>query len=219
MSDFIKYVTLDIYRALYLESGYQDWWPGDSDFEIAVGAILTQNTAWSNVERAINNLKTSHRLTLEGILSLSLDELATLIRPSGYFNQKAKYLYDFCKFLTSYPIRSLQKMDLDAARSLLLSVRGVGFETADSMLLYAVGLPVFVVDAYTKRIFSRLGFTDPEISYTDLQDFFHKNLDKDLELFRDYHAQVVMLGKDHCKPTPECGGCPLADYCCFSKSL
>lgn len=200
---------LRIYKALLKHRGHQGWWPGETDFEICVGAILTQNTAWSNVEKAISNLKKTGLLTHKKMKMCSKSNLSSLIKPSGYFNQKAEYLHEFCKFLDSNTITSLKKRKLHKVRELLLNVKGIGEETADSMMLYALEHPVFVIDAYTKRIYSRLGLVDSNIKYGELQTLFHKNIKKDVELYKDYHAQLVILGKDHCKKRPDCTKCPL----------
>ena len=211
-----------VYLTLYEHFGWLNWWPADSDFEVCVGAILTQNTAWTNVEKAINNLKANGMMSPQAILSASKIDIANLIKSSGYFNQKARYLKDFCSFLSKNSFTELKRIDLKKARDLLLGVKGVGKETADSILLYALDRPVFVIAAYTKRVLSRMGFIKENIGYDELQSFFHKRLLGDLDLFKDYHAQIVMIAKTYCKKVPMCVTCPLrkANLCCFcNKSL
>ncbi len=202
-----------IYRRLYRAFGPQRWWPGDTAFEVMVGAILTQNTNWANVERAIANLKKSGTFSCPRLYRLSPRKLAKLIRPAGYYNLKAKRLKNFFKFYLLRYQGSHKKMSgagILRLREELLSVNGVGQETADSILLYALGKPVFVVDAYTKRIFSRHGFIPEGASYEEVQRFFMQNLRNKVQLFNEYHALIVRLGKDFClKSKPKCGLCPL----------
>jgi len=185
-----------------------------------VGAILTQNTNWRNVEKAIDNLKAKKLLTPKALYRLPEKELSRLIRPAGYFNVKAERLRHFLRFLMEENRASLKRIfsgRLELARTRLLNVKGIGPETADSMLLYAGGLPVFVIDAYTKRIFSRLGFCEQDVSYHDLQMFFMGHLPPETARYNEFHALLVMLGKDFCKPKPLCGGCPLKKVCQWAK--
>ncbi len=201
-----------IYAVLYKKFGPQHWWPGDTPFEVAVGAILTQNTNWSNVEKAIFNLKKAKALSASAMSRLSHEELAALIKPAGYFNVKAKRLRSFLDFLNSEYSGSMIKMkksDADLLRHQLLSVNGIGPETADSILLYALDKPVFVIDAYTKRILSRHGIMGADADYNQYQQLFHASFDNDTALFNEYHALIVRLGKDFCKPRPLCSSCPL----------
>jgi endonuclease III related protein len=200
---------MEIYLTLLEGQGFQAWWPGETDFEVCLGAILTQNTAWTNVEKALNNIKSSSLMSPNKLLNAGRGRVTHLIRPSGYFNQKAVYLENFCKFIKRHPISELKKMDITEAKALLLGLKGIGKETADSILLYALGFPIFVVDAYTKRIFSRIGVCKEDISYDELQAIFHNNLLTDVEFFKDYHAQIVMLGKDTCRKKPQCERCIL----------
>ncbi|KPV40046.1 endonuclease [Thiohalorhabdus denitrificans] len=206
-----------VYEALLEAFGPQHWWPADTPFEVAVGAVLTQNTAWTNVERAIANLKDADCLTPGALLEVPHERLAGLIRPAGYFNVKAGRLRALCEFLVREcpdgDIRHLAPRPTPAVRSDLLRVKGVGEETADSILLYALDHPVFVVDAYTVRIFERLGLLEPGLSYGDVQERFHAALPSERALFNEYHALVVALGKDYCKPRPRCGTCPLRGDC------
>ncbi len=194
--------------------GPRQWWPGETPFEVVIGAILTQNTNWSNVEKAIKNLKTVGKLSPEGIYGLSITALAELIKPSGFFNVKAKRVKAFINWLFSRYEGNLSKMfaqDLQTLRSELLSVKGIGPETADSILLYAGNMPTFVVDAYTHRIFSRHELIPEESTYDDMKSFFEENLPKDVQLFNEYHALLVNIGKMFCKPRKVCEPCPLKD--------
>lgn len=205
---------LKIYQKMFDAFGPRQWWPGETPFEVVIGAILTQNTNWSNVEKAIKNLKTAGKLSPEGIYGLSITELAELIKPSGFFNVKAKRVKAFINWLFSRYEGNLSKMfaqDLQTLRSELLSVKGIGPETADSILLYAGNMPTFVVDAYTHRIFSRHELIPEESTYDDMKSFFEENLPKDVQLFNEYHALLVNIGKMFCKPRKVCEPCPLKD--------
>lgn len=209
---------LATYRALHARHGPQHWWPGDTPFEVMVGAVLTQNTAWSNVEKAIANLKAARALRCGAMLKLGDAELAELIRPAGYFNVKAKRLKHLCAFLRAEgamgrPERLRERAPLPELRRRLLAVHGIGEETADSILLYALGLPSFVVDAYTRRIFGRLGLLRGGESYGEVQAEFEAALPRDVALYNEYHALIVQLGKSVCRPRPRCGECPLGAVC------
>lgn len=204
-----------IYQKMFDALGPQQWWPGETPFEIIIGAILTQNTNWSNVEKAIRNLRTAGKLSPEGIHELSVTELAQLIRPSGFFNVKARRVKTFINWLFSRYGGNLSGMfnqDLQILRDELLSVKGIGPETADSILLYAGNLPTFVVDAYTHRIFSRHGFVSEESTYDEMKSFFEENLPKDVKLYNEYHALLVNIGKMFCRPKKACEQCPLKDF-------
>jgi endonuclease-3 related protein len=184
---------------------------------VIIGAILTQNTAWTNVEKAITALKRAEALTPRKMKELPLRKLAALIRPSGYYNVKARRIKSFIQFLFKTFDGNLNNMfstETGVLRGLLLGVSGIGPETADSILLYAGNKPVFVVDAYTRRIFGRLGFLDGTETYGDIQDFFMKCLPEDVPLYNDYHAQIVALGKNVCRPKPRCGLCPVRNNAC-----
>jgi len=206
----------DIYDRLYAAYGSQHWWPGDSAFEVIAGAILTQSAAWTNVERALGNLKASGALSPEGIDELPEAELAHLIRPSGYYNAKARKLKAFVKLLNEAYGGDLEEMLTSLAEELreaLLRTHGIGPETADSILLYAAGRSAFVIDAYTRRTFSRLGFVPERDTYDGWQRLFAESLPLSAPLFNEYHALIVRLGKSVCRKEPVCGGCPLSSIC------
>ena len=202
-----------IYQKLYSSFGSQRWWPADTPFEVMTGAILTQNTNWLNVEKAINNLKKYKLLQPHRLSRLPHKRLAALIRPAGYYNIKAKRLKNFLNFFIKHYNGSFKKMSrsvLPYLRQQLLSVNGIGPETADSILLYALSKPVFVVDAYTKRILLRHHFISADADYDKIQNLFMKNLDSRVKLFNEYHALLVKLGKEFClKNKPKCNSCPL----------
>ena len=204
---------LKIYKKLYQTFGPQHWWPGETPFEIAIGAILTQNTNWGNVEKAIDNLKKQNALSARVIHKMPVKKLSELIRPTGYFNIKAKRLKSFIDFLMNNYHGSMKRMkntDMHSLRKKLLSINGIGPETADSILLYALGKPVFVIDTYTKRVLSRHGIMNHEKSYDEFQELFYSALEKDVKLFNEYHALFVNLGKTFCKKKkPLCELCPL----------
>ena len=210
----------EIYQLLFDAFGPQHWWPGETPFEVMTGAILTQNTSWINVEKAINNLKNANCLTPERLHTLDQQKLAELIRPAGYFNIKAKRLKNFIDWLyENYDgqLANLDDVDTNRLREELLGIKGVGRETADSILLYALGRPVFVVDAYTARIAVRHRLIEPGADYEQLRDLFESNLPKsrkgclsaDVQLYNEYHALLVRLGNNFCKPKAKCPGCPL----------
>lgn len=206
------------YRRLLAAYGPQHWWPGETAFEVIAGAILTQNTAWTNVERAIANLKRVGAIDCNAILALSAPALAELIRPAGYFNVKGKRLHRLCDFLArrgvaESPARLASQGTLAQLRADLLAVHGVGEETADTILLYALGLPSFVVDAYTRRVFGRLGLLHGDESYAAIQRLFESHLPRDVALYNEYHALIVRLGKLHCRPRPRCAACPVRRLC------
>ncbi len=203
---------LDIYQKMLRHFGPRSWWPGDTPFEVCIGAILTQNTAWSNVEKAIDNLKSASCLSPQKIMASDQEKLAELVRPSGYYNQKAKKLTTFVRFFADeygLSFKRWREEPWDVSRKKLLCVNGIGPETADSILLYALEKPVFVVDAYTRRIFSRHGFFSENSSYDQMQNFFTRHLPKDTSLYNEFHAQIVYTGKTFCKTKPVCQGCPL----------
>jgi len=202
-----------IYEKLLAFFGPSHWWPADTPFEVCVGAILTQNTAWSNVEKALANLKKENFLTVEKIGAANQDSLARMIRPSGYFNQKAARLKAFCEFITNEHNGDLQNLfsqDMPQLRNTLLAQKGIGPETADSMICYAANMPIFVVDAYSKRIFSRKKMVAEDASYDAIQKMFMDNLPVDAGLYNEYHALIVRLGGTYCKKSsPDCDHCPI----------
>jgi len=202
----------EIYRLLFERFGPQHWWPGETQFEIITGAVLTQNTNWSNVEKAIANLKSAQLLSPEELHNIEVSELAELIRPAGYYNIKAKRLKNFLQWLfENYDGRlsGLEDVGTERLRSELLQIRGIGRETADSILLYALNREVFVIDAYTARVAIRHGLIEPEADYEQLRDLFQSNLPQDAQLFNEYHALLVRVGKEFCRPKARCAGCPL----------
>jgi len=203
---------MNIYRKLYRAYGSRHWWPGETDFEVMVGAILTQNTSWRNVEKAIQKLKEKELLSPEGIHRLKKSQLASLIRSSGYYRIKAGRLKSFVDFLFEEyggNLRRMQRGRLEELRRKVLGVKGIGPETADSILLYGLRKPIFVVDAYTKRILSRHGLISEKASYEEIQNLFMDHLPSDEKLFNEYHALFVHLGKTLCKKIPRCEICPL----------
>ncbi len=206
-------LLMEAYRKLHAHFGHRRWWPGDTPFEIIVGAVLTQNTNWQNVEKAIANIKRDGLLSARKLHDLNPARLANLIRPAGYFRVKAKRLKTFLTFFIENYGGSAKRMasgDVSRLRHQLLKVNGIGPETADSILLYALGKPVFVVDAYTKRILNRHYLCAEDATYDDVQELFMDSLDSDVELFNDFHAQFVETGKTYCRPqNPRCSECPL----------
>lgn len=210
-----------IYETLYKTYGPQSWWPADTPFEVMLGAILTQNTAWTNVERAIAGLREVSDLTPEGVLSLTPDRLEEVIRPSGYFRQKAKRLKIFCHFyLEEYggDFEQMKSVHVQKLRQQFLDLHGIGPETADSILLYALDRPIFVVDAYTNRLFSRLGLCDENAKYDDIQTLFMENLEPNAPMFNEYHALIVKHGKERCRTkVPLCDECTLRDFCSYGS--
>lgn len=205
---------VDIYQRLENHFGDLHWWPADDPFEVMVGAILTQNTAWTNVEKALDALKESGPLTAHAVLNMRDEQLAALIRPSGYYHLKTSRLKAYCRFFVAHydgDVATMRRENPSVLRKKLLNVWGIGMETADSILLYACEMPAFVVDAYTRRIFSRHGFIPEKFSYSEIQGFFTDKLPADVPFFKQYHALIVHTGKDFCRKTPLCGECPLRD--------
>lgn len=206
---------MQMFENLLAHFGPQRWWPAETELEMMVGAVLTQNTNWKNVEKALMNLKKENVLSLHKLSTLSTSEVAALIRPAGYFNIKAKRLKNLIDFIVEHYQAELSlflKEETQALREGLLSVRGIGLETADSILLYAVRRPVFVVDTYTHRIMTRHGMTDEQMSYHELQALFMDHLPEDTALFNEFHALLVNTGKDYCRRKPLCHICPLKTW-------
>jgi endonuclease-3 related protein len=207
---------IDVYRRLLDRFGPQHWWPAEEPFEVIVGAILTQSAAWGNVEKAMANLKEAEALSSAKLRRLPLPKLAKMVHPCGYYNAKALKLKSFAFWLGNHyndDLDSLFAVNTDDLRQQLLSVHGIGRETADSILLYAAGKPVFVIDAYTRRILSRIGLVPEKDSYDGYQVFFMEHLLADAAMFNEYHALLVRLGKDFCRRRPLCPQCCLRDIC------
>lgn len=211
----------EIYRRLLDRFGPQHWWPGDTPLEIMVGAVLTQNTNWENVEKAIANLKAAGLLDLQRLAETPTGMLAELIRPSGYYNLKAGRLHNLLRAITGEhdSLESFFAADLETLRAQLLAVKGIGPETADSILLYAGAKPTFVIDAYTHRLLLRHGLIWEESNYYEMQELFLSSLPEEVALFNEYHALIVRVGKEFCRKTkPRCAECPLLELlpesCC-----
>lgn len=205
---------LDVYTRLLKTHGPQYWWPGNSRFEIMVGAVLTQNTAWVNVERAIVNLKKARALSPEAIVKAHPKRLASWLKPSGYFNVKAQRLKAMCRWLIERGgVRAIARLPTAELREALLAVHGIGPETADDILLYAFNRPVFVIDAYTRRIFFRLGLIHGTEDYETLRQWFENALAPDVPMFNEYHALIVAHAKDVCRTKPLCERCCLSAAC------
>ena len=212
---------MPIYESLRRHFGHRGWWPGDTPSEVFIGAVLTQQTTWKNVEKAIANLKEADSLSIEGIANARISTLERLVRPSGYYRQKARRLNGVCNtIIREYgTLENMFALRKEALRNVLLSYNGIGKETADSIVLYAANKPVFVIDAYTKRAMSRI---NPEISedidYDSLSRYFEDRIDRKLVLYKDFHAQFVELGKNYCKKrNPLCKKCPLCSICNFGR--
>ena len=218
-STLINARLMDVYEHLLRHYGARHWWPADTAFEMIIGAILTQSVAWSNVEKAIANLKAANALDPVALDSLPIDELAQLIRPSRFFNVKAGTIKAFLAHLQGYEydLDAFFSKSVDALRGELLSIRGVGLETADSIILYGAHKPIFVIDAYTKQLMQRLGLVDHGISYIELQAFFESDLPRETGLFQEYHAQIVHHCHATCQMKPLCKACPLLSLCGFGQ--
>ncbi len=243
MSESLSKSLLDTYELLFEHFGPQGWWPTtprgelrpryypeafrdhlppDEQWEIVVGAFLTQNTAWRNVELALGNLSGGGLLNLRGMHDLELDELAALIRPSGFFNQKSRRLQQLAVHIVDScdgRIDAFLSRPPNDLRRQLLSMPGIGPETADSILLYAARYPFFVVDAYTRRICGRLGLFDPDLNYAAIQSIFMDHLPREVQLYDEYHALLVRLAVTHCKTRPQCENCCLQELCDFRNHL
>jgi endonuclease-3 related protein len=205
-----------VYERLLRRFGHAGWWPGETALEICLGAILVQNTSWKNVERALSGLRRRGLVSHERLAAIPPSRLAPLVRSSGYFRVKARRVRAFLDFLGAEYGGRVEAMRKDGPKHLrekLLRVVGIGPETADSIILYAVGYPVFVVDAYTRRIFSRLGWIGGDEPYDVIQALFTRRLPADPALYNDFHAQIVSLGKDVCRKVPRCSECPLDELC------
>ena len=238
-----KNIVVMVFKKLLTSYGFQGWWPTCSSFEkklgnnidtespqyrpdnpfrsltpqekfeICIGAILTQNTSWTNVAKVIPLIKKIQLLNEKKLNQIDLDSLAKHIKPTGYYNQKARKIKAFAQYITENPLEQIFKLSIPDLRKTLLKLHGIGPETADDIILYAAQKPVFVIDTYTKRIFSRLGFCQENISYYDLQTLIMKNLPLNAPLFNEYHALLVKLAKHHCQTKPKCTHCPLFSLC------
>jgi endonuclease III related protein len=209
-----------IYQRLFNYYGVRNWWPAKTPFEVVVGAILTQNTNWKNVEQALNNLRQANALSPEAMRQLPTSELEILIRPSGFFRQKSERLKLFCHHLQTQHQDQLDtwlEQEFEQVRNELLSLKGIGPETADSIMLYAGQRLTFVVDAYTSRIFNRLGLLNGKEKYAEIRDMFMLDVESDVQIYNEYHALIVIHCKNHCRKKPLCQGCPLADICKFEQ--
>ena len=210
----------EIYRLLLASYGPQHWWPADTPFEVIVGAILTQSAAWGNVEKAVSNLKQARVMNPASLRKLPLSKLAKLIYPSGYYNAKALKLKSFVEHLEEAHQDSLEKLfslDIHRLRNELLNIHGIGPETADSITLYAAHKTIFVIDAYTRRILTRLGLSPSRDNYSAFQALFMGNLPADEKLFNEYHALLVRHGKEVCKKSPICEKCCLRQLCPYPR--
>lgn len=208
---------IDIYKLLVNYYGTQKWWPAESPFEVVVGAILTQNTNWKNVEIAIRNLKEHNLLNPLKLYNASNDILKNYIKPAGFYNQKAIYLKNICKFIIDKlknDITNLKLYNANEARNKLLNIKGIGFETADSILLYALKMPLFIIDLYTKRFLTRINILLPNNNYNDIQKYITENINNnDVNLFSEFHALIVEHSKKYCRKNPLCSHCFLNSYC------
>lgn len=210
-----------IYQRLLDRYGQRNWWPADTPFEVVVGAILTQNTNWKNVEKAIANLRREAALSPAAIRHLDNNQLEELIKPSGFFRQKSERLKIFCHHLKDHhqdDLLAWLQQDMDRVRPELLGLKGIGPETADSILLYAGQQPSFVVDAYTGRVFGRLGILKGAEKYHAIRQLFMTTIEPNVQLYNEYHALIVNHCKEHCLKKPKCTGCPLADICQFNQA-
>ena len=233
----MKISPIDLYKILLEKYGNLNWWPMDRNyhekkgsdprFEVITGAVLTQNTAWSNVEKALEKLKSKNMLHIKKITQTDIDILKQIIKPTGFYNQKAERLQNLAQYLQKNYNADLDKFfnkEIQDVRDELLSLNGIGKETADSILLYAGNKPIFVVDAYTKRICQRIPIAT-DILYDEIQKYFQKELSKKYpkkelsKVYNELHALIVILAKEYCKKKPNCTNCPLNDYCVFKKQL
>jgi len=202
-----------VFTSLYNAFGPQHWWPGETSLEVVIGAVLTQNTNWKNVEKAIYNLKVNNMLSVEGILE-NKEVLSDIIKPAGYYRVKAVHIISVMEKIKKYnSVEELLRLPIGKLREELLSIKGIGLETADSIILYAGNYPIFVVDSYTRRIFSRLGIIDGNETYEKIQNIVMKNFPKETYIHNEFHALLVELGKRNCKKVPIHNGCPLYSLC------
>ncbi|MEM3841549.1 MAG: hypothetical protein QXN59_02570 [Candidatus Micrarchaeaceae archaeon] len=212
--------VLRIYSLLRKRFGFQNWWPGDTADEILIGAVLTQQTSWNNVEKALRNLKAAGALSVEAVSAIGIGRLERLIKPSGFYRQKARRLKSLCSKIMSYgSLEGFFSMPIGELRRELLGLSGIGPETADSIILYAAGKPSFVIDAYTRRAMERICGVGASESYEELQEYFSSRIRRSTKLYKDMHAQFVELCKHYCKKSePICAECPLRRYCSFGRA-
>ncbi|MDP6634645.1 MAG: endonuclease III domain-containing protein [Phycisphaerae bacterium] len=206
---------VEMYEAMLARFGHQGWWPGDGPLEVCIGAILTQNTNWKNVEKALNNLRGARAVSISALHQMDHETLAGLIRPAGYYNIKAKRLKNFIAHVyESYgeDIEAFLDRSVSTLQQELMPINGIGRETADSIILYAAERPTFVIDRYTCRIMVRHGLACLEDDYEQVKDMFETSLPEELDLWKDYHAQIVAVGKQYCRPKAKCDGCPLESF-------
>ncbi|MEA3356178.1 MAG: hypothetical protein U9Q23_02390 [Candidatus Bipolaricaulota bacterium] len=220
MNTELPQTLFSIYNLLLADYGKQGWWPSPGPFETIVGAILTQGVTWKNVEPAISALNEAGLMQPQVLARTTHEKIAALIRPCGYYNEKTKRLKAFLHFLAKHhhnDLAHLFNLPIADLRHQLLSVSGIGEETADTIILYAALKPSFVIDTYTKRIFNRLGLLEPSASYSQAQSLFMDNLPLDVGLYNEYHALIVQHGKRRCRSLPNCDGCPLKRLCQFTS--
>ncbi len=217
----IKPYPILLYELMSARFGFLNWWPGDSADEVLIGAILTQNTSWKNVEKAISNLKNAKMLSIEKLAKTNLDQLQGMIKPSGYYRQKAKTLKEICIYILSKygTLDNFFSQELYSMRKELLSLNGIGPETADAIILYAAEKSIFVIDSYTKRIMRRVYAMNEEPKYEALQELLQKTIPQKLPIYKDFHAQFVELGKTYCRKKPLCDNCPLGGICKHAASV
>ena len=208
----------EVYQLLIADFGKQEWWPAESDFEVIIGAILTQNAAWSNVEKALSALKERNLLKPEALSKVPDEELAQILRPSGYYNQKLRKIREFLKHIKAHgTLQNFLNLPMDELRSELLSIWGIGEETADDIVLYAAHKPSFVIDAYTRRIISRVGILDESRPYSEFKELFESSFKPNVDEFKEYHALLDELAKRNCKKKPLCETCPLSKLCNYDN--
>jgi endonuclease-3 related protein len=213
---------MQIYQRLCQGYHLDTWWPAQTPFEVAVGAFLTQNTNWNNVEKALANLREAKALDLNILAQMPVAQLEQLIRPSGFFRQKAQRLQHFCRYVLDHHAGSLERLlqrDLDETRSVLLALSGIGPETADSILLYAGQRPSFVVDSYTRRFLGRLGILTGTEKYADIRALFMAEVKQEVSLYQHYHALIVTHCKEHCRKSPRCETCLFTDICDYAGQV
>ena len=221
MYEISEFTIFEMYKTLRRSFGYLDWWPGESEDEIVIGAILTQRTSWKNVELALDALKNKNMLDIRRMSCADVLEIEEAIKPSGFYRQKAIKLKNISSYIIDRygSLTRLFNKDLEELREELLSINGIGMETADAILLYAANKRIFVIDAYTKRIMNRMYGIDSRIKYEDLQKIMENGTKRDIQVYKEFHAQFVELGKRNCRKQPLCRGCPLEKWCGFRHSV